>query len=283
MSIVNNVVYNWSGNTCYGGESFNNTGTSRKYNFFNNFYKPGPATMAASTKHIWLLDPMTSCDYCTALSEYPDHSPVPSGSSVVPGKFFMAGNTLEGKDDVTADNWKGTTASASVISAIKSEEAFHYEDTPTSLTIHTAGGAFEAVLANAGASFVRDAVDERVVDEAQNGTFTYHGSATTDKDGNPLPDKKLSINGLIDTQTDAGGWPEYKASAAEIDHNRDSDGDGMPDWFEEQFGLNKSNAADALSKNLDIKGRYTNLEMYLHYLVREIVAAGNASGDYNSL
>ena len=57
----------------------------------------------------------------------------------------------------------------------------------------------------------------------------------------------------------------------------------MPDWFEEQFGLDKSKAADASTKNLDIKGRYTNLEMYLHYLVREIVAAGNEDGDYNKL
>ncbi|MBR6001877.1 MAG: hypothetical protein IK045_03360, partial [Bacteroidales bacterium] len=163
------------------------------------------------------------------------------------------------------------------------EEAFHYDANLTSLTIHTAEEAFDAVLEYAGASFVRDAVDTRIAGEVKNGTFTYQGSATTDKDGNPLPANKLSTNGLIDTQTDVGGWPDYSAAAAEIDHNRDSDGDGMPDWFEEQFGLDKSKAADASTKNLDIKGRYTTLEMYLHYLVREIVAAGNEDGDYNRL
>ena len=38
VSIFNNVVYNWKGNTCYGGESSSNHGSDyRKYNFFNNY------------------------------------------------------------------------------------------------------------------------------------------------------------------------------------------------------------------------------------------------------
>ena len=268
VSLVNNVVYNWDGNSCYGGESAPGAGF-RKYNFIGNYYKPGPRT----TSHIWLLDPTVKCSNCSSTAP----------SSVVPGHFYMTGNTLYGKDEVTSDNWKGTTASSSLIPTIKSENAFTYPDNPTSLTIHTAANAFDAVLDYAGASFARDVVDTRIAREVKNGTFTYEGSATTDKDGNPLTGKALSTSGLIDTQTDVGGWPEYSAAAPEIDHNRDSDGDGMPDWFEEQFGLDKSSAADASTKNLDIKGRYTNLEMYLHYLVREIVAAGNAEGDYNSL
>ena len=268
VSLVNNVVYNWDGNSCYGGESAPGAGF-RKYNFIGNYYKPGPRT----TSHIWLLDPTVKCSNCSSTAP----------SSVVPGHFFMTGNTLYGKDEVTSDNWKGTTASSSLIPTIKSENAFTYPDNPTSLTIHTAAKAFDAVLDYAGASFARDVVDTRIAREVKNGTFTYEGSATTDKDGNPLTGKALSTSGLIDTQTDVGGWPEYSAAAPEIDHNRDSDGDGMPDWFEEQFGLDKSSATDASTKNLDIKGRYTNLEMYLHYLVREIVVAGNAEGDYNSL
>ena len=34
---------------------------------------------------------------------------------------------------------------------------------------------------------------------------------------------------------------------------------------------------------LDKNGRYTNFEMYLHYLVKDIVAGGNAGGAYTKL
>jgi hypothetical protein len=57
----------------------------------------------------------------------------------------------------------------------------------------------------------------------------------------------------------------------------------MPDWFEDQFGLNKSDKNDGTQVTLDKNGRYTNLEMYLHYLVKDIVAGQNAGGNYTKL
>ena len=80
VHIFNNVVYNWRGNTCYGGESSSKNGSNyRKYNFFNNYYKPGPAT---PSDHIWFLDPTTSCSNC--------------GGTILPGHFYMAGNYMYG-------------------------------------------------------------------------------------------------------------------------------------------------------------------------------------------
>ncbi|MCD8312902.1 MAG: pectate lyase, partial [Bacteroidales bacterium] len=62
----------------------------------------------------------------------------------------------------------------------------------------------------------------------------------------------------------------------------DSDNDGMPDWFEEQFGLD-STKNDSTGYDLDKYGRYTNIEMYAHYLVKDIVKGQIASGTYTAL
>ena len=259
VTISNNVVYNWYGNTCYGGESSSKNGSDyRKYNFIYNFYKPGPVT---PSNHQWLLDPTTSCSNC--------------GGTILPGHFYMTGNVMNGKSSVNSDNWTGTTATSTVIANIKATSAYPFEP----MSIHSAQNAFTAVTDYAGASYARDDVDARIALETKNGTYTYEGSATKDKNGNALASNKLSRKGLIDTQSDVGGWPEYTYNPND-DNLRDSDSDGMPNWFEEQFGLNKSSALDASAKTLDKYGRYTNLEMYLHYIVRIIVAEQNANAEY---
>ena len=250
VSIVNNVVYNWRGNTCYGGESSSGSGGDhRKYNFVGNYYKPGPAT---PSNHIWFIEPTLSCSNCTKTYS----------GSILPGHFYMTGNIMEGYDALTKDNWSTVHgADASVIAKIRETAAFDAER----ISLHSAQAAFDAVTAYAGASLTRDVIDTRIARETRDGTATYTGSAG-------------KVKGLIDTQSDVGGWPAYKGEAS-----NDADADGMPDWFEEQFGLGKSNPADASQKTLDMHGRYTNLEMYLHYLVKDIVGAGNANSNYTKL
>ena len=92
-----------------------------------------------------------------------------------------------------------------------------------------------------------------------------------------------STDGLIDSQTDVGGWPEYTATDAEKAALLDSDDDGIPDAVEDAWGLNKNSAADGAAIDIDKNKRYTNLEMYLHYLVKDIVNGGNQKAEYKKL
>ncbi|MBO4476624.1 MAG: pectate lyase [Bacteroidales bacterium] len=251
VSIVNNVIYNWSGNTCYGGESANDRDEYRKYNIINNYFKPGPASKASGK--IRFLDPTTSCSKCVKAM---------GTSTIVPGHFYMDGNYMDGYPEMTADNWTGTTANEELIARIKASVPFKDAAYPYLLGVHSSAECYSAVLECAGASLDRDRIDERIARETRNGSCTYSGS-------------NGSRNGLIDTQEDVGGWPAYQATDAETAQNADADADGMPDWFEEAAGLDKSNPADSPARGLDPSGRYTNLEMYLHYIVRDIVAKQN--------
>lgn len=263
VTISNNVVYNWSGNSCYGGESSKNNGDDyKKYNFVGNYYKPGPATPG---NHRWLIQPTTSCSNC--------------GGTILPGHFYMEGNVLHGASDVTSNNWKagkttgvGVYISESDVAKIKAASPYECN----AMSVHSANDAFTAVTSYSGACFAKDAIDARLQKETRDGSYTYNGS-------------NGSTKGLIDTQTDVNdgtwvnGWPVYAATEAEKDAIRDSDSDGMPNWFEEEFGLNKSGASDAQAYTLDPQKRYTNLEMYLHYLVKDIVKGGNENSEYKKL
>ena len=52
---------------------------------------------------------------------------------------------------------------------------------------------------------------------------------------------------------------------------KDTDGDGIPDIWEDAYGLDKENSADA--SGFTLNSRYSNLEVYLHNLVQHIVHA----------
>jgi len=152
-------------------------------------------------------------------------------------KIYLTGNYLSGSSDVTADNWKGSTKSKST-SGVDSR----WTDGMTSLTNEqTAEQAYETVLAKAGCSLVRDAIDTRIVSEVRNATGK-----------------------LINTQSEVGGWPELNSAAKPTD----TDYDGIPDEWETAFGLNPNDAMDARATTL-VTG-HTNIDVYMCYLVRNL-------------
>ena len=249
-----NVVYNWGDNSSYGGEG-------AWFNMVNNYYKPGPA----SKDKKYFLD---------ANGIYGS-----SGTNYGYPELYLSGNIHTKYSDITSDNLTGVywhdhktntpPDNGKLKSSPMSLKGPASEDIYT--TTHSATDAFARICTSAGASLKRDAVDQRACGDAQSGTATY-------KDGG-----NGSKNGIIDTQSAVGGWPSYGADAAALAKVADTDKDGMPDWFEDQFGLKKADASDGNAKTLDHKQRYTNLEMYLHYLVRDIIVAQNAGGNYNKI
>ena len=233
IDYVNNVVYNWGSNSSYGGESVSK---SRCINMVNNYYKYGPASASSSKARLLL---MTS--YCTNC--------VKSGI-VTPGKYYIDGNYMDGSATVTDDNWKGVTCdSKNKITVtdykVSTPFAMNHE-----ITKQTAEEAYTTVLAKSGCSLSRDDVDTRIVDEVRNRKVTYNtGSRGSEK-------------GLIDTPMDVGGWPELTGEKLE-----DSDEDGMPDEWEEKYGLDPFDESDCTIKSL-VSG-YPNIEVYAQSLVAE--------------
>lgn len=233
IDYVNNVVYNWGGNSTYGGEGTNKGAGGRHINFVNNYYKYGPAT----SKKTRLIDPTVSCSNCVS-------SP---GGTVEGPKIYLVGNYMYGSTEVTNDNWSGSTVKTDAVKATS-----RWTDELTSLANEqSAEDAYETVLAKAGCSLHRDAVDERIVTEVREGKYTYSGS-------------RGSKNGLIDSQKDVGGWPVYNNDSYPLD----TDGDGIPDKWESKNGLNPNSYSDG--KATSINAPYTNLEVYLNTIVADL-------------
>ncbi|MCR5710287.1 MAG: fibronectin type III domain-containing protein [Bacteroidales bacterium] len=252
VELANNVFYNW------GPTDGGYAGEGGSYNFINNYYKPGASTVTKKSLVNRIFQPYVSG------SSSDDKNP-----AGIWGKFYVSGNQFDGQvanasyadliDAVNKDNWTGIQPKTSVdISVLKSDSRFDITSGGSKLDIQPAGTAYEKVLQRAGASLSRDKVDARIVNEVSKGTWSGKGS-------------RGSTNGIIDSQEDVGGWPSYAATPEQLAATVDTDGDGMPDWFEDKAGLDKKAASDGKAVTLDPKGRYTNLEMYLHYLVKDVM------------
>lgn len=229
----NNVIYNWSGNSAYGGEN-------GEYNIVNNYYKPGPATPSKVNKRIMQV----TKDVATG-------APNPAVYGVGYGTFYIDGNYVNGNATVTANNWSGGVDYDSGITETMVRKTIPFSS--VEIPAHTAVQAYEAVLNYAGASYKRDAVDTRIANEVRTGTATYKGAIS-------------GLWGIIDTQKDVGGWPTLGQTAA----LKDTDGDGMPDDWEiaNKLDPNKANA-----NGRDLSSAYDNIEVYINSLVKNITEA----------
>lgn len=206
-------------NVVYNWRDRTTDGGVRELNFVNNLYLPGPATKVFTLQK-------------------PDPGDPERGM-----RLYMTGNVIEGKPEFDADNWKAYVGPADGRAKVRSDSPL-YE---SFVTTHSTKELLENVLADVGATRPKaDAVDRRILADVRKRGHTFTGS-------------KGKLPGIIDSPTDAGGWPEYKTGPAPLD----TDHDGIPDEWEMAHGLDPKNPADGAAFTRD---GYTNLEQYLNEL-----------------
>lgn len=262
MDLRNNVFYNWAGNGCYGGEGMN-------VNIVNNYYKAGPATLKRSA-----LIQRRIAGIGIRTTEYTHHGTTEANEWDkmwhVWGDFYVRGNVNSAHADVTKDNWTYGIYNQIDNSKVDNTYTQRTKDTICSttplafypVTTETAYEAYDKVLAYAGASLHRDAVDRLLADDVRNGTATYTGKGNGKTPG--------IINSQNDMKpTDAGEdwtpWPTLQQGLSPTD----TDGDGMPDEWETANGCDPTIDDAAML----VANGYANIENYANSVVADITTA----------
>ena len=229
FNFINNVLFNWHHRTLDGGDQ------GSRVNCINNYYKSGPDTLPTVSHRIGL--PQSSTFKPDMTRRY--------------GKWYVAGNIVEGDDAVTKNNWNGgiqfdsggpkedptiesSERTKTLIAKVRAEQPFPMPP----VKIESAKKAYADVLANVGATLPkRDAVDLRIIQEVCTGKVTYE-------------------KGIITDISQVGGYPNYQGEPIQ-----DLCADGIPLSWKKKFGLDTSDVSLA-QKDLQGDG-YTVFEKYL--------------------
>lgn len=217
----NNVIYNWGGNNVYGGEA-------GEYNIVSNYYKYGPSTN--KNVRFRIVNP--------------------SKTETLPfGKYYVDGNYVDGANDISKNNWPGIIMGKGGTEADKKNAVVNAVFSTEEIATQPAKEAYEAVLKNVGASFKRDTLDERIINDVRNRTGRFIDVQGGFPHGTPYELTVIAWPALHSLM-----WPA------------DADKDGMPDEWEKKNGLNANDAADASLASLH--SFYTNIEVYINSLLK---------------
>ena len=199
LEFRSNVFYNWGrGRSGYNADK----ATKIAYNFVDNAYLTGPNSTGAKA--------------------FEEENSL--------ARAYFAGNTMNGH--LPADPY------SLVIGDLPAGYRLGAPVDVGPVRADPAPSAFERVLRQAGASLVRDTVDERVIASV-----------------------RARGGGMINSQAAVDGWPELARGTP----RPDADGDGMPDAWERAHRLSPKDAADG-AQDRDGDG-YTNLEEWMNGLV----------------
>ncbi|UCD02749.1 MAG: hypothetical protein JSV63_03100 [Candidatus Aenigmatarchaeota archaeon] len=224
--VTNNIVYNWASSLALmSGEA--------RLDLVNNYWRTGPSTQMST---FWRRQ---NRYYNITEDGYP-----PS--------VYMAGNimdTLEETKEASWESWVLRVGPEYVAGPLPPEgrRFTPLPDSPIEVSVTSAQDAYSNILNDVGMNrrldcegnwvWVQDAVDQRLINEV------------TSRTGFGREKKNVE---------EAGGWPTLSSGTA----CPDTDNDGMPDAFEEKYGLNATNPSDNALDN-DGDG-YLNIEEYLN-------------------
>ncbi len=146
--------------------------------------------------------------------------------------MYVSGNIMTSDPPAQYNNWRIIENPGGYICELPTAV-----DVPP-VSTEDASTALDRVTEQAGATRpFRDSVDTRIINDVLNGT-----------------------GGIIDDETEVGGWPFLSSSPPPTD----SDYDGMPDSWENERGLNPNYYDDCMGD--DDNDGYTNIEEYLNEL-----------------
>jgi hypothetical protein len=156
-------------------------------------------------------------------------------------RIFARGNAIVGDEAATEDNRRAIAFNRKLEKLSSADRAGMIVDATHGEPPESLEGtrvAYARVLAEAGATLpARDSVDARILRQVRDGT-----GKVIEKETNLAPRDR---------------WPNYRSLPPPPDRDRD----GMPDFWEEQFGLNPDDPADAMRI---AAGGYANIEHYLN-------------------
>ncbi|HEY0751595.1 MAG TPA: pectate lyase, partial [Chitinophagaceae bacterium] len=217
----NNVIYNWGQNNVYAGEG-------GKYNIISNYYKYGPSTR--TNVRFRILNPFKT-------------------ATIPFGQFYVEGNYVDGSEDATRNNSMAVVMNNGTeddkARSLQSQ-AFASEQ----LMTETAEKAYNSVLEFAGASYRRDTLDQRIINDVKNRT-----GKIIDVQGGFPHGTSYEISKIA--------WPVLRSTVQPMD----TDKDGMPDEWEKKNGLDPVDAKDASLTTLHTY--YTNIEVYINSILKK--------------
>ena len=279
---INNVIYNWgSVNAIYGGE--NSAGGATDYNrvyMISNYYRPGPATKnATSSRRYWVS---ASGEQNGVGQWYLKGNKFELSSKWAPSSNIWSDTELKKVND---DNYYGFVSNNSSRAmnfwSLSPSQALADKcllktivDELSYTDYETADEAYAKVIRQAGASLPRyDEVDMRLLAEAAGLQDPQFGGARGAKLGIIDSPYDITLKGhdefaalyegdnvADNKEIDVTCYPRLQMDSYDC-RVVDTDGDGLPDAYETEVGLNPHDVKDG--QKLTTSG-YSNLEVFLN-------------------